>query len=183
MQFISICHLTHGQRMYCSDRIERFIDENKALMKRMYGDFEMSTEYGPPTREPAAHRRKRATSKHDIPDGGPKPEDDAEGNADGGSYFAKMRNSRQSFGSNSNQNNESGRCVTTLFSHFSPLVALFVSLQTVCIFILFSTGLMLVNQKLRSWHRTGRATALVRLERSLTLSTSNKLFTKKSARE
>ncbi|XP_046492527.1 protein spaetzle 3 [Neodiprion pinetum] len=92
---------------YPIDRIERFIDENKALMKRMYGDFEMSTEYGPPTREPAGHRRKRASSKHDIPDGGPKPEDDDVGNSDGESYFAKMRNTRQSFGNN--QNNESGR--------------------------------------------------------------------------
>jgi len=34
---------------YPVDRIEQFIDENKALMKRMYGIFEMYQEYGPPS--------------------------------------------------------------------------------------------------------------------------------------
>ncbi|XP_034230078.1 protein spaetzle 3-like isoform X2 [Thrips palmi] len=36
---------------YPIDRIERFIDDNKSLMRRMYGEFQMTTEYGPPARE------------------------------------------------------------------------------------------------------------------------------------
>jgi hypothetical protein len=55
------------QDFFCfRERIERFIDENKALMKRMYGEFTMSTEYGPPSREtydqPAKRNAKRETS-------------------------------------------------------------------------------------------------------------------------
>ncbi|XP_015591781.1 protein spaetzle 3 [Cephus cinctus] len=96
---------------YPIDRIERFIDENKALMKRMYGDFEMSTEYGPPTREPAGHRRKRSSAAHDLPDGGPNIDNDKkldpEMDADGDSFFSKARNTRQSFGNN--KSSESGR--------------------------------------------------------------------------
>lgn len=36
---------------YPIERIERFIDDNKSLMRRMYGEFQMTTEYGPPARE------------------------------------------------------------------------------------------------------------------------------------
>ncbi|KAG8235067.1 hypothetical protein J437_LFUL015309 [Ladona fulva] len=36
---------------YPIDRIELFIDENKALMKRMYGEFQMNEAYGPPAQE------------------------------------------------------------------------------------------------------------------------------------
>ncbi|XP_003398592.1 protein spaetzle 3 [Bombus affinis] len=100
---------------YPIERIERFIDENKALMKRMYGDFEMSSGYGSPTREPSHRTRRRRKSreatKHDIPDGGPSFHDelDPEMEADGDSYFAnirKTRNPRQSPGKN---RNDSGR--------------------------------------------------------------------------
>lgn len=41
-----------------SDRIDRFIDENKALMKRMYGEFEMM-ENGPFPRAKRSTARKR----------------------------------------------------------------------------------------------------------------------------
>ena len=101
---------------YPIERIERFIDENKALMKRMYGDFEMTSGYGSSTRESGHRTRRRRKSrevvKHDIPDGGPsfhrKSEPTIE--ADGDSFFAnirKTRNPRQSPGKN--RNNESGR--------------------------------------------------------------------------
>lgn len=43
------------------DRIDRFIDENKALMKRMYGDFEMM-ENGP---FPKARKRRQDSSFSD----------------------------------------------------------------------------------------------------------------------
>lgn len=104
---------------YPLDRIERFIDENKALMRRMYGDFEMSSGYGPPTREPGHRTRRRRKSrearKHDHPDGGPSLRDTLdpgkETNDGGGdSFFAHVRNTRaprQSPGKN--QNNDSGR--------------------------------------------------------------------------
>nr|XP_031830437.1 protein spaetzle 3 isoform X2 [Nomia melanderi] len=102
---------------YPIERIERFIDENKALMRRMYGDFEMSSGYGAATKEPGHRTRRRRKSrearKHDLPDGGPSFRDsldpDIETNG-GDSFFAhirKTRNPRQSPGKN--QNNESGR--------------------------------------------------------------------------
>lgn len=43
---------------YFRDRIDRFIDENKALMKRMYGEFEMM-ENGPFPQEKRSTTRKR----------------------------------------------------------------------------------------------------------------------------
>ena len=50
-----------------SERIEDFIDENKSLMRRMYGDFIMSTEYGPPKQNteyglPRQRKKKRDTT-------------------------------------------------------------------------------------------------------------------------
>lgn len=42
----------------CRDRIDRFIDENKALMKRMYGEFEMM-ENGPFPKAKRSTDRKR----------------------------------------------------------------------------------------------------------------------------
>lgn len=79
--------------MLHSERIERFIDENKALMKRMYGEFEMSpesSEHGHRTR-----RKSRETRKHDIPDGGPRgrTEQNSDQLESGEGYY---RNSRQS---------------------------------------------------------------------------------------
>lgn len=104
---------------YPIERIERFIDENKALMKRMYGDFEMSSGYGSPTREPGHRTRRKRKSReakeHDIPDGGPsfhdklhpeiKPDDD--------SFFANVRsirNPRQSSGKNRNNSGRVDAC-------------------------------------------------------------------------
>jgi hypothetical protein len=110
------------------ERIERFIDENKALMKRMYGEFTMSTEYGPPSREtydqPGKRNAKReatgggggaqADKKKSMPPGvpdihtAPGPDPVAEtGSSEGESYFSKLRHTRQSF--RNNQSSESGR--------------------------------------------------------------------------
>ncbi|CAD1472380.1 unnamed protein product, partial [Heterotrigona itama] len=100
---------------YPIERIERFIDENKALMKRMYGDFEMSSGYGSPTKEPGHRTRRRRKSReateHNIPDGGPSFRDELHPKieADGDSFFAnirRIRNPRQSPGKN---RNDSGR--------------------------------------------------------------------------
>ncbi|XP_071454316.1 protein spaetzle 3-like [Hetaerina americana] len=58
---------------YPIDRIELFIDENKALMKRMYGEFEMDEEYGPPAQEvfESPHRngplKRRSTEEREAP--------------------------------------------------------------------------------------------------------------------
>lgn len=86
-----------------SNRIESFIDENKALMRRMYGDFEMSTQYGPP----AKGKRKRHTDEFDdgpLPPGVPDFVGPAGSDMDeiplpdalhGDSYFSKWRSKRQ----------------------------------------------------------------------------------------
>lgn len=89
--------------LFFRDRIELFIDENKALMKRMYGEFNMVPEYGPGEGGSGrGKKRKRAAGKPGVPDlhldPGPDP---------GGSFFAKLRNPRQSF--RNNQSSESGR--------------------------------------------------------------------------
>ncbi|XP_066994516.1 protein spaetzle 3 isoform X2 [Anabrus simplex] len=89
---------------YPIERIEMFIDENKALMKRMYGEFQMSTEYGPPS---SAQRRsvKRDTTESEQAGAGTRPlpgvPDLPEAEAE--SFFAKLRHSRQT------SRNESGR--------------------------------------------------------------------------
>ncbi|KAJ8981743.1 hypothetical protein NQ317_004923 [Molorchus minor] len=97
-----------NQQLYCPtagnsyplDRIELFIDENKALMKRMYGEFDMpdyTSRSGPGT------KRKRST-KPGVPDlhfdPGPDPVKMTES-------FNKNRSTRQNF--RSNQSSESGR--------------------------------------------------------------------------
>lgn len=96
-------------------------------MKRMYGDFEMSSGYGSPTREPSHRTRRRRKSreatKHDIPDGGPSFRDelDPEMEADGDSFFAnirKTRNPRQSPGKN---RNDSGRYFLRELEFIGPL--------------------------------------------------------------
>jgi hypothetical protein len=80
-----------------SDRIERFIDENKALMKRMYGEFLTMPDYGPPSQggpgqeifKPKGRTVKRAATG--SPGGGLPPP------SPGDSYFAaQARQSRQS---------------------------------------------------------------------------------------
>lgn len=85
--------------LLCSERIEEFIDENKALMRRMYGDFT--------AREPdQSTKRKRSAKFKDhipgVPDVtapfGQKLEffSTENGNAGGDSYFGQLRNKRQS---------------------------------------------------------------------------------------
>ncbi|XP_058058177.1 protein spaetzle 3 [Anopheles bellator] len=53
---------------YPSDKIDLFIDENKALMKRMYGDFEMASQF---PSSPSGRKRKRSAGG-----GGPEDDDD-----------------------------------------------------------------------------------------------------------
>nr|XP_023019907.1 protein spaetzle 3-like [Leptinotarsa decemlineata] len=98
-----------NQQLYCptagtsypKDRIELFIDENKALMKRMYGEFDMpdyDSRYGPGV-------KKKRSTKPGVPDvnfdPGPDPLDSTE------SLFNKNRSPRQNF--RNNQSSESGR--------------------------------------------------------------------------
>lgn len=111
-----------------SNRIESFIDDNKALMRRMYGDFEMSTKYGPPTTASSTastKQRKRQTDEFDAEKGGSLPPGvpdlitafNAESMDDipspvvhstGESYFSKWRSKRQNRNRNGNNNNSSG---------------------------------------------------------------------------
>lgn len=108
---------------YPIDKIEKFIDDNKALMRRMYGDFEMSTQYGPPS-QTSSKKRKRHTDNFDfdvpgVPDFIGKPGFEPDADTKGESYFNKWRPKRQtqSFrntnnnsntnNSNSNRNNNS----------------------------------------------------------------------------
>jgi hypothetical protein len=101
-------------------------------MKRMYGEFTMSTEYGPPSREAydqpskrnakreatgegsggtgGAQDVKRKTALPGVPDihavPAPDPITETE-RSRGESYFSKLRHTRQSF--RNNQSSESGR--------------------------------------------------------------------------
>lgn len=93
-----------------SDRIENFIDENKALMRRMYGDFEMTTKYGPPSSQRLKKKRSTMSFGGDedflddipgIPDMIAPAGSDAqpvrqEGGGGGESYFSQFRAKRQS---------------------------------------------------------------------------------------
>ncbi|XP_020298747.1 protein spaetzle 3 [Pseudomyrmex gracilis] len=86
---------------YPIERIERFIDENKALMKRMYGDFEMNPGSSEPGHRTRTRRKSRETRKHDVPDGGPRvPDDELNIEEIDEGYFNNKRNIRQSFGKN-----------------------------------------------------------------------------------
>ncbi|CAB3361946.1 Hypothetical predicted protein [Cloeon dipterum] len=108
---------------YPIDRIERFIDENKALMKRMYGEFLTTPDFGPPSQSGPGQevfkskgRTKRQSQGNSGAGGLPPP-------SPGDSYFAaQARQSRQSSASSSassgpngpgpfrtNQSSESGR--------------------------------------------------------------------------
>ncbi|XP_046989417.1 protein spaetzle 3-like [Schistocerca americana] len=121
---------------YPIDRIEKFIDDNKALMRRMYGEFQMTTEYGPPYEQQQQQqpgRKGRRSVKREagagagaagdgtqsgqprhtppgVPDlhAAPGPDPTAPENSGSESYFAKLRQSRQSFRGNNNQS-ETGR--------------------------------------------------------------------------
>ncbi|KAL9924101.1 spaetzle domain-containing protein 3 isoform 1-T3 [Glossina fuscipes fuscipes] len=87
---------------YPIDKIERFIDENKALMRRMYGDFEMNMDNGGPKQQ-AKKRKKRFIDEPDIfiPPGvlpsviTENDRLDAHAEETGESYFGKLRNKRQ----------------------------------------------------------------------------------------
>lgn len=124
----SCTQLTSPYFLCCSDRIDRFIDDNKALMKRMYGEFQMSTEYGPPSRETYGDQGKRSVKREVREEGGAKrnprktppgrpgayqpppdvPSPGAEAPTAGQeSYFSKLRETRQSF--RNNQSSETGR--------------------------------------------------------------------------
>uniref|UniRef100_A0AAG5DEY5 Spaetzle domain-containing protein n=1 Tax=Anopheles atroparvus TaxID=41427 RepID=A0AAG5DEY5_ANOAO len=91
---------------YPSDKIEMFIDENKALMKRMYGDFEMTSRFP----SSPGRKRKRSATGGDGPDDGdftllPELMDlyGEPGGAvrlGGDSYFSTLRKKRQNQNSN-----------------------------------------------------------------------------------
>lgn len=89
------------------DRIENFIDENKALMRRMYGDFEMTTKYGPPGRGSKKKRSAMSFGADEdfldeipgIPDmiapAGSEQDPVRHESSGGESFFAKFREKRQ----------------------------------------------------------------------------------------
>uniref|UniRef100_A0A0K8SCA5 Spaetzle domain-containing protein n=2 Tax=Lygus hesperus TaxID=30085 RepID=A0A0K8SCA5_LYGHE len=80
---------------YPLDDIELFIDENKALIRRMYGEFETSTEYGPPGQEVyESDRAKRRADSSGARGSGAR----GAGGADGFSYDSRER--RQAFPGN-----------------------------------------------------------------------------------
>ncbi|XP_063702673.1 protein spaetzle 3 [Culicoides brevitarsis] len=92
---------------YPKDKIEAFIDDNKALMKRMYGDFEMNEDYGSVLSQSKKRKRNTRSNSGDAfepdwaaemsgpPGSGPDPIREA--GPTGDSYFAKIkRNKRQS---------------------------------------------------------------------------------------
>ncbi|KAI8125579.1 Protein spaetzle 3 [Lucilia cuprina] len=98
---------------YPIDKIERFIDENKALMRRMYGDFEMNMSDGGP-RQQTKKRKRRFIDEPDIflpPGVFPTfvPDDKVEEHAEeqGESYFGKLRHKRQT-----NQGNRNAKQAT-----------------------------------------------------------------------
>jgi hypothetical protein len=102
-----------------SDKIESFIDENKALMKRMYGYFEAENEYGSAFQQ--GNKRKRSADSNppnlpeldDIyfpPGEGPNPIYDA--GPSGDSYFSKLRSKRQSRNNNSNRSSGGNKSET-----------------------------------------------------------------------
>lgn len=90
---------------YPIDKIETFIDENKALMKRMYGDFEMSSRY-PPLQTNGRKRKRHVQGMEDdftiLPElmdlhGVPGSLDDPVlFGGSGDSYFGRLRDKRQS---------------------------------------------------------------------------------------
>lgn len=107
-----------------SERIEQFIDENKALMRRMYGDFEMLTQYGPPL--PNSKRKRDTNSFHNstmppgVPDliGPPETDLNDDTSGSGASYFDEYRSKRQTnpndFVRNGNQRTTNGPTKPTI---------------------------------------------------------------------
>uniref|UniRef100_A0A182PLP9 Spaetzle domain-containing protein n=1 Tax=Anopheles epiroticus TaxID=199890 RepID=A0A182PLP9_9DIPT len=115
---------------YPSDKIEMFIDENKALMKRMYGDFEMAS------RLPMAPGRKRKRSAPGDPYDGDDftllpelmdlyGEPGGDVRIGGDSYFSKLRKKRQnqntsSRGANGGRGGGSGGAATNARQTATP---------------------------------------------------------------
>ncbi|XP_013098035.2 protein spaetzle 3 [Stomoxys calcitrans] len=100
---------------YPIEKIERFIDDNKALMRRMYGDFEMNMDNGGP-RQQTKKRKRRFIDEPDIflpPGAFPSfvADDEVEPHAEehGESYFGKLRKKRQSNQGNRNQGNRNAK--------------------------------------------------------------------------
>ncbi|XP_016968595.1 protein spaetzle 3 isoform X2 [Drosophila biarmipes] len=97
---------------YPIDKIERFIDDNKALMRRMYGDFEMNME-GPGVgagRQQAQVRKRRFIDEPDIfiPPGA-FAANSGESMEAGDSYFGQLRKKRQAAaGGNRNRGASAG---------------------------------------------------------------------------
>ncbi|XP_056643229.1 protein spaetzle 3 [Diorhabda sublineata] len=101
--------IKRNQQLYCPtagnsyplDRIELFIDENKALMKRMYGEFDMPDYEG---KSNPGYKKKRSTKSGESDfhlDPGPDPVKEDE------NLSSKSRTPRQNF--RNNQSSESGR--------------------------------------------------------------------------
>ncbi|XP_059613407.1 protein spaetzle 3-like [Phlebotomus argentipes] len=86
---------------YPLDRIETFVDENRALMRRMYGDFQMSSVYGPPLQRLRKKKRSTTSANDDwewgempgVPDMIGIPESGSDPVVD--SHFTKWRSKRQ----------------------------------------------------------------------------------------
>nr|XP_016942019.1 protein spaetzle 3 [Drosophila suzukii] len=98
---------------YPIDKIERFIDDNKALMRRMYGDFEMNME-GPSggggRQQGAKVRKRRFIDEPDIfiPPGA-FAANAGEAVEAGDSYFGQLRKKRQAAaGGNRNRGGSAG---------------------------------------------------------------------------
>lgn len=108
--------------VYFSDRIEQFIDENKALMRRMYGDFEMITQYGPPLPNNKRKRDVNSFNNQTMPPGvpdliGPPETEDYVHNGGSASYFTEYRAKRQTnqnFARNGSQRNTNGPTKPTI---------------------------------------------------------------------
>ncbi|KAL1497443.1 hypothetical protein ABEB36_008417 [Hypothenemus hampei] len=92
---------------YPLDRIELFIDENKALMKRMYGEFIMP-DYEDSERSYTTATKQKRSVKPGVPDihfdPGPEPHIDT-----GKSQKRRIRQNFKNMSLNNNKNNESGR--------------------------------------------------------------------------
>lgn len=77
-------------------------------MKRMYGEFEMTTEYGPPSREVfEGQRSKRKTDRHKRKLSEGPPPSAGHDSASGETYFGNLRQPRQAF--RNNQSSDTGR--------------------------------------------------------------------------
>ncbi|KAF7284149.1 hypothetical protein GWI33_022506 [Rhynchophorus ferrugineus] len=102
------------QQLYCPtagnsyplDRIELFIDENKALMKRMYGEFDMP-EYEPANYGPG-NKRKRSV-KPGVPDVHFDPGPDIENSSEQTSKKRFIRQNFKNMNFSNNKSNDSGR--------------------------------------------------------------------------